>query len=117
MPDRIQRRRTAGWRMPAGAVSIARPGMWGNPYRVGHEVPLDWHWNGLRWVAPAPESTVQVDSPAQAVDLFQRIAAQPLFRTAARTLLRGKTLACWCPVGAPCHGDALLAIANGGPDV
>lgn len=26
--------------------------------------------------------------------------------------LRGKTLACWCPVGAPCHGDVLLALAN-----
>lgn len=27
--------------------------------------------------------------------------------------LRGKDLACWCPLDQPCHADALLAIANG----
>lgn len=26
--------------------------------------------------------------------------------------LRGKNLACWCPVGSPCHADVLLRIAN-----
>ena len=26
--------------------------------------------------------------------------------------LRGKNLACWCPLDAPCHADVLLKIAN-----
>lgn len=26
--------------------------------------------------------------------------------------LRGKDLACWCPLGAPCHADVLLEAAN-----
>jgi len=26
--------------------------------------------------------------------------------------LRGKNLACWCPLGADCHGDFLLERAN-----
>lgn len=26
--------------------------------------------------------------------------------------LRGKDLACWCPLDAPCHADILLEIAN-----
>jgi len=35
-PKRIQLRRTKGWRMPAGAVSVARPTRWGNPFRWHH---------------------------------------------------------------------------------
>jgi hypothetical protein len=27
--------------------------------------------------------------------------------------LRGKNLACWCPLDQPCHADVLLEIANG----
>lgn len=26
--------------------------------------------------------------------------------------LRGKNLACWCPLDQPCHADLLLALAN-----
>ncbi len=32
MPERIQRRRTKGWRMPEGAVYVGRPSRWGNPF-------------------------------------------------------------------------------------
>ena len=32
MPERIQRRRTKGWRLPAGAVYVGRPTRWGNPF-------------------------------------------------------------------------------------
>ena len=27
--------------------------------------------------------------------------------------LRGRDLACWCPLDRPCHGDVLLELANG----
>lgn len=30
-----------------------------------------------------------------------------------RAELRGKNLACWCPLGQPCHADVLIEIANG----
>ena len=36
MPKRIQLRRTKGWRMPEGAISVARPTRWGNPWIVGN---------------------------------------------------------------------------------
>lgn len=29
-----------------------------------------------------------------------------------RTELRGRDLACWCPLGQPCHADVLLEVAN-----
>jgi len=30
----------------------------------------------------------------------------------AKRELRGKNLACWCPLDGPCHADALLEVAN-----
>ena len=40
MPERIQLRRTKGWRKPAGAVIVSRPSRWGSPFPVdGDEVP------------------------------------------------------------------------------
>jgi hypothetical protein len=33
-----------------------------------------------------------------------------------RRELRGKDLACWCPLDAPCHADVLLELANAGPN-
>ena len=38
-----------------------------------------------------------------------------LHRALYRTLiayLRGKNLACWCPLDQPCHADVLLDLAN-----
>lgn len=32
MPDRIQPRRAAGWRMPEGTIYVGRPGPFGNPF-------------------------------------------------------------------------------------
>ena len=31
---------------------------------------------------------------------------------AAREELRGKNLACFCPLSEPCHADVLLEVAN-----
>jgi Domain of unknown function (DUF4326) len=33
-PRRIQRQRTKGWRMPAGAIYVGRPSPWGNPWPI-----------------------------------------------------------------------------------
>lgn len=34
MPRRIQRKRTAGWRMPENTRYVGRGTPWGNPWRV-----------------------------------------------------------------------------------
>lgn len=33
LPDRVQLRRTRGWRKPEGVVNVARPTRWGNPFK------------------------------------------------------------------------------------
>lgn len=50
-----------------------------------------------------------------AVRLFTGNAMEPhagyVFRQNVRAELRGKDLACWCPLDQPCHADVLLEIA------
>lgn len=101
MPERIQRKRTKGWRMPMGAVNVTRPCDWSNPYRVGELIDL-----GHR--------SLYV-SHLLAVVLFEELVFQKGWAGQIREELAGKDLVCWCPLDVPCHADVLLAIANG-PD-
>lgn len=90
--------------MPANTVKVDRSTPWGNPFITGT--------HGTR---------------AECVDLYAKlmagylcmstsnVAQQQASRaqvTAHREQLRGKNLACWCPLDAPCHADVLLEIAN-----
>jgi len=89
-PTRVQLRRTKGWRKPADTVVVARPSRWGNPYRVE-------------------------DQGLAAIEYYRRDLLADALRVTvedARRELRGKNLACWCPLDRPCHADVLLEIAN-----
>ena len=99
MPVRIQRKRTKGWKMPPDTVCVARPSKWGNPFR-----PNSWNEPGF---SPVPDdATMAVKWYRE--DLTKVLRANP----DALAPLRGKNLACWCAVGAPCHADVLLELAN-----
>ncbi len=88
-PKRIQRRRSKGWRMPSGAVYVGRPTAYANPYTVA-EYGRD-----------------------EAVALFrQHLVEQPEAVAAGIAFLRGRDLACWCPLGVPCHADVWLEVVN-----
>jgi hypothetical protein len=115
MPERIQLRRTKGWRLPEGAVVVARPTRWGNPYRVlRHGDGWMVRGNGQAiWAAePSPDMTRR-EAAEWAVDKY-RAMYPPGSNNAyeARILLAGHDLACWCPPGMPCHADVLLELAN-----
>lgn len=130
VPKRIQRRRTKGWRMPEGAVSVTRPGKWGNPFIVKKN---DMGWCVLdgrfeqpyvRHIRPDKRAATQT-----AVNLFsaQMQIDSMLFELPWHEL-RGKDLACWCrlcdkhkdgkPLGVACpdcdlcHADVLLSLSN-----
>lgn len=85
--------------MPENTVSVTRPGKWGNPFKVGDTIRdpitgeikrylqtledvLAWYRNYLRY---------------RQIDLSE---------------LKGKNLACFCPLDKPCHADVLLELAN-----
>ncbi len=105
-PQRVQRKRTKGWRMPEGAVYVGRGSKWGNPYPVGSMHPI----GGGTWV---------VLNRNASVDLYrQHLEVRPNGGTplAAQVVseLAGKDLACWCAPDSHCHGDVLLELANAG---
>lgn len=102
MGVRIQLRRTKGWRMPEGTVSVARPGPFGNPYPVTSK-------NG--WIPKEHGLNAE-----QSVSAFRTHLANSsgLQEMAARKLV-GKNLACWCAPDAPCHADVLLEYVNSLP--
>lgn len=104
MAERIQRKRTKGWRMPAGAVYVGRPTKWGNPFRLGQPNADDCMTCGDRAEAVAKYRSELVTFAGGFVGCTQ---------DEIRSELRGKDLACWCPLDQPCHADVLLEIANG----
>ena len=116
MPSRIQLRRTKGWRLPAGAINVARPGRWGNPYSVasfGRELAIRLFRqsvNGI-WSADGVPDGLVDEAYVLHQAFTRKIGGHPV--EAARTELKGHDLACWCSVDEACHADVLLAIANG----
>lgn len=103
MPERIQLKRTKGWRKPEGAIVVSRPSKWGNPYKVG---------------TPFTDGPGEI-TPRLAVTLFHMEVMGKLEGgtitvgfVEALSELRGHDLACWCPLDQPCHADVLLEVAN-----
>ena len=106
LPQRIQRKRTKGWKMPEGAVYVGRPTKWGNPFKIGSEHEY------MHWVA-GEFRPYTIRTAAQAVTAFsESIGRGSTFERDAKVELRGHDLACFCPLDQPCHADVLLEIAN-----
>lgn len=102
MPQRIQLKRTKGWRMPEGAVKVDRTTKWGNPFVVGK---------------PGGAYTAKVMDRRHAYLLYKSVVEDNKnLVEAAQKELRGKDLACWCPKDDSyedcCHAAVLLEIAN-----
>ncbi len=90
-PKRIQRKRTKGWRMPEGAVYVGRLTNFGNPHSL---------------IGSTPEI---------ATKLFEEhLLNEPGLLELAMKKLRGKDLACFCPLNQACHIDILLRYVNRG---
>ena len=92
-PIRIQLSRKKDWRMPPNTAKVDRTTIWGNHVAA----------------------VCCIKDRARAVQVFRdwvAIVATPEWKARADTDLRGKNLACWCPLDQPCHADVLLELAN-----
>lgn len=116
-PIRVQLSRAKGWRMPPNTVKVDRSTPWGNPflwtefYRPGMNSREDACCEAVRRFRGA---VIGFDANGS----FCRPNAHPdsyigLIISRAPIHLRGRNLACWCPLDQPCHADVLLEIANG----
>ncbi len=116
-PKRVQRKRTAGWKMPENTVYVGRPTEWGNPFtikRVDSSDPWKFAVYSLNGNCRGRYTKIEY-AKLRAVQLFQwevedTLKASPDFLKP----LAGKNLACWCRLDHPCHCDVLLELANGG---
>ncbi len=135
MPQRIQLRRTAGWRLrdiSPNAVVVSRPSKWGNPIRITPE--RGRYGNTMYRVHGSPMD--RNGGPAYVgLDTARHFAAwyfecdllngrYPNYPSVdeIRAELAGHDLACWCPprrinrngsLGEICcHADVLLELAN-----
>jgi hypothetical protein len=90
--------------MPANTVKVDRTTKWGNPFVPGRESPF------------TPRRVVK--DRVDAWQLYREYAPRNAeLVTAARADLRGRNLACWCPLPTAgeedrCHAAVLMAIAN-----
>jgi hypothetical protein len=117
-PLRIQRKRTKGWRMPDGAVYCGRPTKWGNwasTKVLGLELSLVLFRDSALGIWDASPLAAFCDSDVERLyecrhEWLKRIGCHPT--EAIRRELRGRQLACWCPLTHPCHVDCLAEIAN-----
>ena len=106
-PKRIQRKRIKGWRMPENTVYVGRGSKWGNPYivvkkRTGGYMIKGYGRALYGW------KTYAID---RSVELYRKRVAKH-FHPLDIKELKGKNLACWCPLGHSCHADVLLEIAG-----
>jgi len=73
--------------MPPNTVYVGRPTKWGNPInRIYSKDPMKNYREHILFSVKYAK-----------YDLAE---------------LRGKNLACWCPLDRPCHADILLELAN-----
>lgn len=127
--QRIQRKRTKGFKLPENTVCVDRNTKWGNPF---YEAPY-----GLCIAFKGCYPIIVNKHPLySAVKMFHEcVLNNTVVYQLAGTLgynkgiadllfnkfqyisqhvleLKGKNLACFCKEGADCHGDVLLELAN-----
>jgi len=104
-PQRLQRKRNKGYNMQAEsmalnglpAVSVCRPGKWGNPHLVGM-CPVC----GGEHTQEEAVMEFEEDLKCMGVGALEII----------RRELGGENLSCFCRLDQACHADVLLRVAN-----
>jgi hypothetical protein len=98
VPERVQLRRSKGWRMPPDTVKVDRTTRWGNPFSAvecgSTAAAVARHAEWMRGEVEAPGGRV------------------PPSLDEIRSQLSGRRLACWCPLDGPCHANLLIRLAN-----
>lgn len=89
-PYRVQRKRTAGYKHPTGAIYVGRGTRYGNPFRIGVD-----------------------GSREECIARYRAfLMSSPLTLRSFRHQLKGKILSCFCPLNEDCHADVLLDLVN-----
>ena len=110
-PRRLQLRRTKGWRMPANTLKVDRTTLFGNPFLAADHGPAGALALYRAWI------TGRRLNGGVRPQTRQKLARSRRDILRALPTLRGKNLACWCPLPThggfdSCHAALLLELAN-----
>jgi len=113
-PVRIQLSRRKGFNLQEvsnalnglPAVKVTRPGRWGNDYRVG----TDYGDGYGPYSADLAVERYRFDMEMVLRGYTDECVTA--FLEKGLSDIRGKNLACFCALDAPCHADVLLDLAN-----
>ena len=90
--------------MPPNTVYVGRGSLWGNPFKGPNAMRL----YRLLWRRRWKELEEALGS---VIPILYLACIQNHWRKRLPEL-RGKNLACWCPLDRPCHADILLRKAK-----
>ncbi len=96
--------------MPDNTVYVGRPTKWGNPIKAADGCTRKAATKAYREIVASEKGAYNVN-----YFLTHSYPATKAVRDHVVSHiheLRGKNLACWCPLDEPCHADVLLAMAN-----
>lgn len=116
-PQRVQRKRTRGWRKPPNTVCVSRPSRWGNPWSIKDALESGL-FKADDCAAVVVNEFKEWLTGSNASPDGEYLGAWTELRDRRQWILdhledlRGKNLACWCALDQPCHADVLLELAN-----
>jgi len=95
--NRVQRKRTKGWRTPEGCRYVGRGTPWGNPFKVGS---YDECWG---WITPEMAVEMYAQSMSVIASGYNMTVDEWL-----EPLRKYEMLSCYCPLDQVCHVDILI---------
>jgi len=127
VPKRIQRKRSKGWRMPENTQYVGRGTKWGNPLKVVRDHPKDpfgmivvlafedeTRWINTGFYGDEKDVVLHYSNMIQGKQFkesYLQVWSDYLSKLDFSEL-KGKDLACWCPLDKPCHADVLIEFIN-----
>ena len=106
--ERIQRKRTKGFKLPENTVCVNRGTRWGNPFKIEGTTTR-------RRACQRFEDCILNNAVAYGYFADDEKHIQyGRFKWMSENLhtLKGKNLACFCSLSVECHADILLKLAN-----
>lgn len=118
--QRIQLSRKRGFRLQEHslaqnglpAVKVDRTTKWGNPFAPKQ---IDGHWyltRGTKTLELCRDREHAVKLAMCSFEAALRLGQLPFTTAEVRVAFASANPACWCAIGAHCHGDVILKIAR-----
>lgn len=97
-PQRIQRKRTKGWKAPANTLNATRPGAHGNPYPMESE----------------ESESEREKCISDFVDYLDKMETKypKIYAALLAEVHAADYIMCWCPLDKPCHVDIWIKRAE-----